>query len=155
MTTFEDKLFALVHGLPVDEPKNVLGCGPSEPGAFAKIHEKLVFDHLMGKTSAPIEDISLQELLAKFTQPRDSRAIAPIPTLRAGDFAKRFGEVIEPQPGGDLAKHAPSENRTNAVRFEKKVIGEDTWQYGYDSAGALVSAYLMNVANLTKDWTGK
>jgi len=88
MTTFEDKLFALIHGLPVaDEPEGHLESGPSEPGAFQKFHEQIIFDHAMGrKTSAPaVEILALEKILA----PRDSRD---------------FGQPITPAPGGDLEK---------------------------------------------------
>jgi hypothetical protein len=85
---FTDKLFALIHGLPVaDEPMAHLESGPSEPGAFQKFHEQVVFDHAMGKSSSPAAaDVPALE---KFLAPRDSRD---------------FGEPIMPRSGGDLAK---------------------------------------------------
>src|SRR5579862_983530 len=87
MTTFEDRLFALIHGLPVaDEPEGHLESGPSEPGAFQKFHEQRIFEELMGGGSPAAGDApALEKLLA----PRDSRD---------------FGEPIMPRCGGDLAK---------------------------------------------------
>jgi hypothetical protein len=44
MTTFEDKLFALIHGLPVaDEPIAHLESGPSEPGRRRVLFSSLSF----------------------------------------------------------------------------------------------------------------
>ena len=49
---FRDRLFALIHGLPVaDEPVTHLKSGPSEPGAFEKFREQMELDHLMGNSS--------------------------------------------------------------------------------------------------------
>lgn len=77
MTTFDDKLFALIHGLPVaDEPVAHLESGPSEPGAFAKFHEDMIFRHAMGESSSPavVDFPTLEKLLA----PRDSRLAAAV-----------------------------------------------------------------------------
>jgi hypothetical protein len=93
MTTFEDRLFACIHNLPVaDEPVAHLESGPSEPGAFQKFHEQVVLDHAMGKSSSPAAaDVpALEKLLA----PRDSRDFSE-PMPRSGDgLAKRFTATI-------------------------------------------------------------
>jgi hypothetical protein len=107
MTTFEDKLFALIHGLPVaDEPMAHLESGPSEPGAFQQFHEAMIFRHAMGQSSAPgIDEIpALAQLLA----PRDSRLDAAV-----------MPDAATPPPrftpdGGSFAKN--SERRLEAFR---------------------------------------
>jgi hypothetical protein len=108
MTTFEDKLFALIHGLPVaDEPITHLASGPSEPGAFQKFHEQIVFDHLMGKRSEPVRD-EIPDIVQKILAPRDCR---DNPRDEISALAKLFdvpGERIMPVGSGDLAKRFTS-----------------------------------------------
>lgn len=141
---FAERLFLLIHGLPVpEEPAQHLRS--DEPGPMQKFIEKLQFDHAMGKRPVAGEDYEVRELLTKFLAPRDSRdEFGPTITIRPGDFEKRFGEVITPQPGGDLGKRAPNENRSGAIRFEVVTVGTDKWRHGFDERRELVSAYLMN-----------
>jgi hypothetical protein len=103
MTTFEDKLFALIHGLPVaDEPIAHLESGPSEPGAFQKFHEQRIFEaHMGGALPAAADVPALEKLLA----PRDSRlgaAIMPVAatppprvTPDGSSFAKNSESRVE------------------------------------------------------------
>jgi hypothetical protein len=141
MTTFEDKLFALIHGLPVaNEPITHLASGPSEPGAFQKFHEQIVFDHLMGKRSEPVEEIPA--FLQKLMQPRDSREqLGPAITLRSGDFAKRFGEPITPARGGDLAKRASDDSR-KVARIERTHFSTSDVVAEFDADNHVIRTYI-------------
>ena len=110
MTTFEDKLFALIHGLPVAvEP--VAQSGPSQPGAFQKFHEQRVFEAHMGGGSSPAAaDVpALEKILA----PRDSCDFSE-PMPRSGELAKRFTATIETDEGDEEVTEEYSHGRVIA-----------------------------------------
>jgi hypothetical protein len=130
MTTFEDRLFALIHGLPVaDEPEGHLESGPSEPGAFQKFHEQVVFDHAMGKSSslAAADVPALDKLLA----PRDSRD---------------FGQPIMPAPGGDLAKRFSGHDGRKVARVEREHYSTGDVIAEFDEANHVIRTYFEPVA---------
>jgi len=109
MTEFADRMFAAIHNLPPTEPEHADVHGPDSPESpMQKFHEQVLLDHAMGHKSAPAENFSLEELLTKSRDYRDAVKITPqfkaANTLEelAENFAKRFGQPIQPAPGGDL-----------------------------------------------------
>ena len=125
---FNDRMFRLINNLPPTEPEreHTLECGPSAPGAFQKMHEKILLESYLGQPLAneAQADFSLEELSKRFSgEPKITPTFASDLHKRARDF--------EP-------KHS-----SGAVRFEEEIVGSNRWRHGYNERDELVSAYLL------------
>jgi hypothetical protein len=139
---YRDKLFALIHGLPVpEEPEQHLDCGPSAPHPMEKFWETMAFERAMGKSSNSTgSDVAVSALMEKILAPRDSRDNPGLAPLRTNAPANPF---FEP-----LVKRAPLEDGSAAIRYEIVTIDNNRWRHGYDAQGELVSAYLLSSGDL-------
>jgi hypothetical protein len=115
MTTFEDKLFALIHGLPVaDEPMANLESGPSKPGVMAAFDEQMRFNHAMGKTADPVDDSPFAELLTK------ARAFIDVPkfTTVTSRIDERNRRIITKFSTGNVIAELDENNCVIRTYFE-------------------------------------
>ena len=103
---FGEKMFALIHGLSVDEPKGVLALGPSAPSFMEKFDAEMRLNAAMGTHSEPTA--ANVPLLEKLLAPRDSRLSAAIMPVAANP-PPRFTP-----DGGSFAKN--SESRLEAFK---------------------------------------
>ena len=132
---FNDRMFRLINNLPPTEPEreDPLSKAPEE-SPMAKWREKLELEMYLGR---PLRDeqqanFSLDELAKKFAgEP------AIMPQFTSTDFAKRF-------EGSELNKRAQPKDSSGAIRYEEKIIGDNRWREGFNSANELVSAYLLS-----------